>query len=188
MTVVDGLVKFSLVMFIVALVMFSSADPAQATDLRKLSTSDMTRIGARIVVAKCTDVSVKQEPTGIFTYYGFNVIKLVKGKLEGNSFKLRLIGGRIGSTILEVPEMPTFAHGEEVVLFLGKDNDLGYPTISIQGVFKVSESAAGKKILPEPSGLKLIHIANNKPYAESEEVVLLDDFLAAVSSALKPQR
>src|SRR5262249_50334025 len=99
----------------VALVGLASA-PADAQDLNPLTTLEASRTAARIVLARCEGVQVREAAGGhIFTYVDFRALQVVKGELP-TGFGLRLLGGRVGNVEIEAPLMPKFVAGEEVVL------------------------------------------------------------------------
>lgn len=153
--------------------------PAEARDLRLLTTLEAANLSARISLARCLAVEVREGPGGnIFTFSEFEVLQMAKGSLPAH-FTLRLLGGRLGNVEVDAPYLPRFTPGEEVVLFLGRDNADGYPTIFPQGVFAIrTHPMSGEKVVvPSPTGLSLFHVRDNTPYPVPPKYTPLEDFL-----------
>jgi len=143
-------------------------DQNETGDLRALTTPKLVELSNRIVLAKCSAVEVREGTGGnIFTFSNFNVLQVIKGSMPTKEFRLRLLGGRIGNIEVDHSGIPQFAAGEEVVLFLGQNNQEGYPTIFPQATFRVrTQPVTGLKIiLPNPTDLPLYRAADKQPYA-----------------------
>jgi hypothetical protein len=151
-------------------------------DVQPLTTQQVFKLSARIVFAKCRNVTVRKEAGGnIFTFSEFDVISVIKGPND-TEFSLRLLGGRIGDTEISSSNIPSFKVGEEVVLFLGRDNKDGYPTVFPQGVFRVRTNPASNQrvVLPRPNGLQLFNSQDDKPYSTPPDPLPLQDFLVSL--------
>lgn len=161
------------------LLSFGALQFIEARDYRTLTTLQVANLSSRIVWARCRAVDVRQTEGGIFTFSEFEVLRVVRGSLPGDHLTLRLIGGRVGDVQIRTPFVPKFTPGEEVVLFLGRDNPDGYPTIFIQGVFRVrTHPMNGEKVVvPAPTDLLLFRASNDTAYPAPPDLTPLEDFL-----------
>lgn len=150
-------------------------------DVRPLTTKQVFDLSARVVLAKCRSVTTRRANGGnIFTFSEFGITSVIKGP-PGETVTLRLLGGRIGNEEVSADGIPTFRDQEEVVLFLGKENKDGYPTVFPQGVFRVRAEPVTqtKVVVPTPSGLQLFD-SQGKPYSSAPESLPLEDFLLSL--------
>lgn len=84
------------------------------------------------------------DKTLILTDVGIQVTEAFKGK-RAPVVSLELIGGRVEDVVLDVVDSPSFAIGEDVVVFatVGKDGRLRLPALA-QDKFTIEQSADGK--------------------------------------------
>lgn len=151
-------------------------------DVRPLTTPQVFKLSTRVVLAKCRSTAVRKETGGnIFTFLEFEILEVIKGPKDA-VVALRLLGGRIGDTEISSANIPSFKTGEEVVLFLGRENKDGYPTLFPQGVFRVRTTPASetKIVLPKPSGIRLFNARDDKPYSTPPDPLPLQDFLVSL--------
>jgi hypothetical protein len=151
-------------------------------DVRPLTTLQVFNLSTRVVLAKCRSVAARKEAGGnIFTFLEFETINTIKGPNDA-VVPLRLLGGRVGDTEVSSASIPSFKTGEEVVLFLGRENRDGYPTLFPQGVFRVRTNPVSKTkvVVPKPTGLRLFNAQDNKPYSTSPDFLPLQDFLLSL--------
>ncbi len=154
----------------------------QPGDVRQLTTKQVFTLSSGVVFAKCRNVTTRRENNGnIFTFFDFETISVIKGPAV-ESFTVRLLGGRIGNTEISSGSIPSFKMGEEVVLFLGRQNREGYPTVFPQGVFRVRTDPESKVkfVNPKPTDLRLFNAQTNIPYEASPNSLSLDDFLLSL--------
>ena len=150
-------------------------------DVRPLTTKQVFDLSARVVLARCHSVTTRRVNGGnIFTFSEFAITSVIKGP-PGEVVTLRLLGGRIGNEEVRTDSLPTFKDQEEVVLFLGKENKDGYPTVFPQGVFRIRTEPVTqtKVVVPKPSGLQLFN-SQGKPYSSAPESLPLEDFLLSL--------
>ena len=84
---------------------------------RPLTTPQVVKLSTRIILARCLSVNVRELTGGnIFTFSEFEALQVLKGKITGKNFTLRLYGGRVGNVEIDGSSMPQFAAGEELVL------------------------------------------------------------------------
>lgn len=153
-------------------------------DLRPLTTSRVAALSKRIVLAKCIAVNTREAASGnIFTFSTFEALQIIKGNLPAKQFTLRFLGGRIGNVEIDASGVPKFAVGEEVVLFAGRDNQEGYPTIFPQAIFRIrTQSVTGQKIVfKNPTGIQLYRAKDHTRYSSPPESLPLEDFLYSLT-------
>lgn len=152
-----------------------------------ISTTDIARSSADIVVAKCVSTEAKlDEETGfIFTYITFEIDESLKGKY-GDQLILRIVGGTVGDKTLSSPFLPKFTPNEEVVLFLGPENSAGYPVLQSinKGVYRVHTTDSGAKVISTTvNGLELINSVTNQRI-KGNNTLSLDDFIYSINQTL----
>jgi hypothetical protein len=159
--------------------------PSAALELNKQTTAESAAKADRIVLARAAGTRVSQSRGNIFTYIDFSVSELVKGKMSGKTFSLRLLGGRLGGVEIAGPLDGEFVAGSEYILFLGKDNADGYPTLNPQVIFSVHEDPQHKRKIatPGPSGLKLYRAGTKKEISYTEDAAYADDLLYSLKIA-----
>ncbi|MCB9733987.1 MAG: hypothetical protein H6745_15425 [Deltaproteobacteria bacterium] len=149
--------SLSLALFLLALV----APPASATTVLRVEVPEMTRTSAWVVHAHVRDVrsvDLRAEDRGLVTDVTLDIADVYKGEDVPKTYVLRLMGG-VGADgmALTIPGMPTFAPGEEVVLFLEKTN-LGHVPCGLgQGVYRVRTDKDGRRwVQSSASGLQMM--------------------------------
>ena len=151
---------------------------SDSLEIPPLTTREAAARADRIVLLKSKKVEVRQDVRGnIFTYTTFELLDTIKGTQNGNGVTLRLLGGRIGDVEVSSPLTRTFTPGDKFVLFLGKDNRDGYPTIIPQAIFAVRTTRGVDVNEPAPTGLPLFHAKGNRPYGPRAGTIPLEDLL-----------
>ena len=86
-----------------------------------------------IAVGRCTGTSAgwNAEHTHIYTTVTIQVSQYLKGFL-GPQIQFRQLGGKVGGKHLRVPGMPSFAAGEQVIVFLARDRAGKYQVLTAQ--------------------------------------------------------
>ncbi len=162
----------------------SAQSPVGAVgDERRRTTLEVAKSSRRTVLARCRSVDVREDAGGnIFTFYEFEVLQKLKGGAGENSFTLRLLGGRVGNAEVTPVLDVGFVPGKKYVLFLGRENDEGYPTIASQSIFQVMTSPLDKRevVSPSPTGLNLYEATSGRKYVETPDLLLLEDFLFSI--------
>lgn len=172
--------------FFVALSLVNVKDSNGLKELN-ISTPDLARSSADIVVAKCISSEAKlDEQTGfIFTYTTFEIDESLKGKY-GDKLVLKFVGGTVGDQTVSSPFLPKFTPNEEFVLLLGPENSAGYPVLQSinKGVYRVHTTDSGAKVISTPvSGLELFNSTTNQRI-EGDNTLSLDDFIYSINQAL----
>jgi hypothetical protein len=141
--------------------------PASATTLRKMDLPELVSGADRVVHARAVDSTVYWDPSGtqIFTDTSFEVLAEAKGQ-GPSTLVVTLLGGRIDPVEMREDGAPSFALGDEVVLFAlnrpdGKMNVLGFT----QGVMRVITDSSGDKIAVSeiPMGVSLVQVTGPQP-------------------------
>ena len=74
----------------------------------------------------------------IFTYVTFTHLDVIKGRVSGAEFTLRLLGGRVGNTVHHYPGAPRFKEGETYTLFVRNNFQDIFPLVGVhQGILRV---------------------------------------------------
>jgi hypothetical protein len=150
--------RFATVVF--ATIVLAAASTASATTVQRLSLKDLAKNSASIVRAKVEDLVARYDTNKeIYTYITLRVLEPVKGSNKDEVLTIRQLGGTVGNIASIVPGTPTFKKGEEVVVFLSRNDVAGYPWVMglQQGKFSVSQDESGmKKVRNELGGLRLM--------------------------------
>lgn len=122
--------------------------PSAASQVRAVNLEQMTERAARIFAGRCLETSVTFDPEagGEVLTATFEVSRAVKGHVGDTATVRMLRGARDGADGL--PGMPRLRPGDDVVLFLYGDSDLGLtsPVGLGQGRFAVIEDKRGRKL------------------------------------------
>lgn len=120
------------------------------SQLRKMSTKELTKESTAIVHGKCTKKENvwNEKKDKIFTKVTIQAEENLKGNSSSQT-EVIIPGGRIGNIIYEVSEMPVFENEEEVIVFLWQHpSGKNLVTGALQGKFTVKEDKkTGKKVL-----------------------------------------
>ena len=125
---------------------FAAPTTGHATTVLKVSVEEMTRTADWVVRARVlgvTNVDLQAEGKGLFTDVELAIDEVLRGKDVPSRYVLRLLGG-VGKNRLamDIPGMPRFVQGEEVVLFLEKTSVGHVPSGLGQGVWRVIRTPA----------------------------------------------
>jgi len=146
-------------------------------DVVPLTTLQAMERAERVLYVQSTGSKVKRGVGGnIFTYTTFRVIRAAKGTARAE-IELRLLGGRIDNEVIVSPLNLDFRSGDRFVLFLGKDNAEGYPTLIPQAIYTVKMQDGVEVVDPTPTGLQFYHAKGGKAYTTSPSIVPLEDFI-----------
>lgn len=106
----------------VALALVLQAGPSRADLVIDLSVDEMARASSVVVHGTVTrvDAAWDDSRTRIFTEVDIDVSSYLSGQ-GPDQVRIRQVGGRVGDVELRVTGQPSFAVGEEVVVFLEPD-------------------------------------------------------------------
>lgn len=133
----------------ICLLLGAAALCGHAAVLRILSLDQMSDQSSAVVHGTVTASRMEWNSThtSIVTIYTVKANRYLKGGF-GDTFEITQMGGKVGNLVLNVPGVPTFQTGEEVVLFVWTD-DVYHLNQAIgfeQGVFRVrTDPASGMK-------------------------------------------
>lgn len=136
------------------LVMTTGARPAHATVVVPASLDELAAGASAIFHGRVTDVQPRWEPgrRRIESFVAIDVADYLKGDL-GSLVIIRVPGGELGPFRSIVVGAPTFAAGDEVILFVGASGPF-YPYVLglDQGVFRVVRTHAlqPSMVVPPP--------------------------------------
>jgi hypothetical protein len=125
-----------------------TASYATATTVEKMSLRDLASRSNAIVRATVQDQYSRTEANKeIYTYITLKVLEPVKGPKADALITIRQLGGVVDNIASIVPGMPKFTKGEEVVVFLTKNDVAGYPGVVglQQGKYVVTTDENGRK-------------------------------------------
>ena len=109
---------------------------AEATVLRGLTLTELRTRAERVVEGKVIKVRSLRSEGRVETEVTVRVRRAHKGDFE-TRIRLRALGGEMGNRQMLVPGAPTFARGDEVLLFLYADGDSWRPVGMFQGVWRL---------------------------------------------------
>ena len=112
---------------------------AQATQVVRMNLKDLAQRAEVIAVGRCTGCSAawNESKKIIYSTVTIQVREYVKG-FAGPELQFRQLGGTAGGKSLQVPGMPEFTAGQEVVVFLAKDSIGKLQVLGMkQGKFKI---------------------------------------------------
>lgn len=139
---------------------FCGAVAAAATSVVPLSFEEMAARASAIALVQTVNVRSdwRTSPQGkhIVTVVTFRVERGLKGQ-PGQDLQLELLGGRIGSVVMDVDGMPQFHLGDRDVLFLSPNRASMAPIVGLfQGRFRV--------VGDQRSGTERVLTHDSKPF------------------------
>ena len=158
---------------------------ANGTTLRQMSLRDLTASAESIIRARFVSADTKWERGSIWTFASFSVLETFKGK-PLTSVLVRIAGGRVGHLETHVDGGPSFAAGDEAVLFLERTSvgDYGITSWS-QGTFRVHRRARSEPtVTQDTSRLALFNPLTGRLTQGSARELPLSEFLAEIAAAL----
>ncbi|HYR87120.1 MAG TPA: hypothetical protein VE422_23765 [Terriglobia bacterium] len=126
---------------------FLIAAPSHATTVERLNLEDLVKKASKIVVGRISDSRTFWSDNGklILTSYTIEVQETIKGQAS-RTVELTTVGGRMGDLILHVSGVPSFAQGEDAVVFI--ENSGSYSTVvgMGQGKFTVTNGEVSNNV------------------------------------------
>lgn len=146
--------RASVIGLTLAVVVSVDARPAGATVVMPATLDELAAGAVAIVHGRVADVQARWEPgrRRIESFVAIEVTDYLKGNL-GSIVIIRVPGGELGPFRSVIVGAPTFASGDEVILFVGASGP-SYPYILglNQGVFRVVTTTARRvsMVVPPP--------------------------------------
>ena len=143
-----------------AILVFSTSIPAQATTVERLNLDGLVKKSNRIVVGKVRSSRTYWSSNGklILTNYTIDVQENIKGT-AARTVELTTIGGTIGDLTLHVAGMPVFDRDENAVIFVEKTGTYSTIVGLGQGKFTVVNGEVSNNI----SGLEFADRGRARP-------------------------
>lgn len=122
-----------------------TVQPVLATQAIPPTLEAMTQLSDTIVTGSVTDQYSYWDGDQIFTNVVVTVDQLIKDGPSGTAgnIELRILGGQVGDTKLEIDQAPAFEDGETVMLFLRESGLEHIPFAFHYGVFRIVEDKNG---------------------------------------------
>ncbi len=164
---------------------------ASAATVLRFGTDELTDRASVIVHGKVTYKKARKTPAGsIVTDLRLSVSEAFKG-LRGKNFSFSVYGGVLGARGSAVSGAPTFELGEEVLVFLDRENARGLRTVIglAQGKFTVRVVDGKKLAFRDMEGLQLMDLKSGevKP-AKSEQGRSFGGLVAQVRKRLETRK
>jgi hypothetical protein len=183
---------WSIVAFIVPFFLSPSLSPAQA---RKASLKEMTETSSAVITGRCLakESAWNKDRTKIFTRVRIQTGERIKGD-PGTEVVVTVPGGQVGSTVYEVSDIPSFAEGEEMLVFLwNHPSGKTLVTGALQGKLSiVEEKVTGRKIvqgasllLDSPGGRDGQTLQKTAPQGATAGTIPLEDVKAAIRAYVR---
>jgi hypothetical protein len=180
---------------IAAMAMVLCAEQGLFAQARLASLKEMTESSNSIVTGKCVkkEIAWNAKRTKIFTQVTVRTADLIKGD-PGAELVITVPGGRVGNTIYEVSDMPSFMEGEEMLVFVSKHpSGMNLVTGALQGKLSiVQERGTGRKVVQGASslleGLKSRgdqSLQKAAPQKAETNRVYFDDFKASIRTFVR---
>jgi hypothetical protein len=103
-----------------------------------------------IVRGKVESISCQKQNRVIYTYYTFKIHSdgyIKTGTVTSDTVTLKMVGGKVGHEILDVPGLPTLSKGADYVLFLEKRGSKYDIYGANQGCMKVVKDASNTQMV-----------------------------------------
>lgn len=126
-------------------------EPAVAMTAAWTPFSELVGLADVILDGRVIDVRQSMNARGNpSTEVTFEVFDVMKG-VAGSTYRLDLLGGRVGDVELLVPGMPVFAPGDHAVLFVAQNGAAICPLVgATQGYFRVQfDLAMGEEVVEQ---------------------------------------
>jgi len=125
----------------------------------------------------------------IHTYVQCRVIKQLKGAAQA-TLSLRFLGGQVGTSVMQIPDMPTFVTGQRYIVFVAANGRAFCPLVGVMhGTYSLVTDSTGTDRVARSNGTALRSAADVKESQEAPAVVgesgmKRDDFEQAIAEEL----
>jgi hypothetical protein len=145
----------------------------------------LARSAEIIVRARCIHSETKWESESISTFDDFVVLETFKGA-PPQILRVRLPGGRVNHTAVKIEGVPSFAIGEETILFVEKTSAGDYGITGwAQGTFRVHREPSGDARLTQDTSHFAVFDAHTRQFTTAGiRNLSLNDFRQQLAQAL----
>lgn len=166
--------------------------PAFGTSVLRFTLEELTDRAEVIVHGTCTGLHARETADGVVTDVTLSVATALKGA-PGGTFQFTAYGGQTESRGTFVAGSPTFEEGEELVVFLDRQNDRGFRLAigMAQGKYTVREEDGRKLASRNLAGLRFVDPKTNEVSEaadEPEPSVALDELLKTIKAHVARER
>lgn len=172
-----------------------SALPSSAMSVVAPSFSEMVAKAETVARVEVTtqksqwDISASGQKV-IHTYVQLRVIKQLKGEPQ-TTLSLRFLGGQVGTSVMSIPDMPTFVTGERYIVFVADNGRAFCPLVGIMhGTYRLATDASGTDHVLRSNGRGLPSVeavkASDEGAASPDETAMKrDDFEQAIAEEVR---
>lgn len=145
---------------LITLIFLGATHKVQATTV--IPPDFNTLVSQAEIIFRGKVTKVRSEWTGegnqrcIVTYITFDVLKVLKGK-PSSPYELKVLGGTVGSDVMEIDDVPKFKVGDQTLLFVENNGTQFMPLVGIMnGYFRIETDAkTGNETVLRHSGKPL---------------------------------
>ena len=171
-------------LFLSAVLLLTSLTGARASTLLQLSLNDMILQSTSIVRGKVQSAYVSQKGSVIYTHYQVQVSATFKGT-PTPTVDLAILGGVSNGVRQIFAGAPTFANGQDYVLFLWTSKSGITQVIGLsQGLFKVVPDVSGQSIVMRAAASEPMLNASGQPVTDSDFQMSLSSLQSRIQSVL----
>jgi len=126
----------------------------------------------------------------IHTYVQCRVIKQLKGTAQA-TLSLRFLGGQVGTSVMQIPDMPTFVTGQRYIVFVAANGRAFCPLVGVMhGTYSLVTDSTGTDRVARSNGAALRSTADVKdegqaPAVAGESGMKRDDFEQAIAEEVR---
>lgn len=173
--------------FLVILVFTLALTGTRSTaQVYEASIEELAQTSTSVVVGKAIDVRSfwNDDRTAIMTEVKLQVDERVGGDSASETI-ITIPGGRVGNSLYEVSDMPTFIEGEEVVVFLWQDpSGRNLVTGGAQGRIGITlDEKLGRRVLKTDITTPQLQIAVDDPATAPRQKVFVDQLIERIKEA-----
>jgi len=165
---------------------------ALAATVQRLDFAGLTHLSTHIVAGKVLSDTPAWTPDGgaVVTLHQMSVATTWKGELQASTITVRTPGGRMGDYVMEMAGAPELKTGDDVLLFLERNEDGSFGVISLaQGSFRVGAAPDGSFVVTrDPGAAQLVAVDRNGSAKLAAVTETLVSVRAQVDAALAAER
>lgn len=174
--------------FAVVSVLALGATTALATMTMRLDLRQIVAAADRAFVGRVVSVHADRDPSGLpSTWVSFAVDQVIKGKI-GSGLTMKQLGTTTpldDGSMLHLPGLPTYAPGEEMVIFLSGESEAGFcsPIGLAQGKFPIVRRAGRAMVATTAENLGVLQSMRRRQASGASVAgeIALNDFLDDVA-------